>query len=56
MPYTKEEGGRINNFAVEPDMYVANPPSSNEKRNYAIGGVLALVVVSGVVFLAFSVS
>lgn len=56
MPYTKEEGGRINNFAVEPDMYVANPPSSTEKRNYAIGALLGLAVISGVIFLAFSVS
>ncbi|MGA7937028.1 MAG: ssl1498 family light-harvesting-like protein, partial [Kovacikia sp.] len=27
MRYTTEEGGRLNNFAIEPKMYKAEPPT-----------------------------
>ncbi|MCW6036786.1 ssl1498 family light-harvesting-like protein [Spirulina subsalsa FACHB-351] len=56
MPYTQEEGGRLNNFAAEPKMYVAEPPSKKEQRNYIIAGAAALALVSGVIFIAFSIS
>ncbi len=56
MPYTEEEGGRLNNFASEPKTYAAKPPTKKQQINYAIGGLLALLLVSGVVFIAFSVS
>jgi hypothetical protein len=56
MPYTKEEGGRLNNFAAEPEVYIAEPPTNAEKRNYAIWGALALVFVSSIIFLAVSIS
>ncbi|XWK89769.1 MAG: ssl1498 family light-harvesting-like protein [Phormidium sp.] len=56
MPYTTEEGGRLNNFAVEPKVYQATPPTQAEKRNYIIMGALALVLVSALIFVAFSVS
>ena len=56
MRYTVEEGGRLNNFAVEPKMYEAEPPTANEKRNYIILGSLAAALVVGVFALAFVVS
>lgn len=56
MPYTTEEGGRLNNFANEPKMYKAEPPSNAQKRNYLILGVAATALVSGLMFVAFSVS
>jgi len=56
MPYIKEEGGRLNNFAVEPKVYTATPPTKDQQRNYLILGVLALILVTGLVFVAFSVS
>ncbi|MBD2259525.1 ssl1498 family light-harvesting-like protein [Pseudanabaena sp. FACHB-2040] len=56
MPYTTEEGGRLNNFAVEPKMYEAAPPSETQKRNYMILGVTALVLVGGLMAVAFAVS
>lgn len=56
MRYTTEEGGRLNNFAVEPKVYQATPPTKTEKRNYIIMGGLALVLVSALIFVAFSVS
>jgi len=56
MPYTTEEGGRLNNFAVEPKVYKAEPPTKTEQRKYIILGSAAAVVVSGLLFVAFSVS
>jgi hypothetical protein len=56
MPYTTEEGGRLNNFANEPKMYQAEPPTAAQKRNYLILSVGAITLVSGLIFLAFSVS
>jgi hypothetical protein len=56
MRYTVEDGGRLNNFAVEPTMYEADPPTANQKRNYIILGVLAASLVVGVFTLAIVVS
>jgi hypothetical protein len=52
MPYTEEEGGILNNFAREPKMYTADEPTSGEKKNYLVFGVLALMLVGGVIALA----
>ncbi|MDJ0588925.1 MAG: ssl1498 family light-harvesting-like protein [Pleurocapsa sp. MO_226.B13] len=52
MPYTEEEGGRLNNFAREPQMYTAEEPTSAEKRNYLVFGVLAFLLLSGVIAVA----
>ena len=56
MPYTTEEGGRLNNFANEPKMYQATPPNKTQQRNYLILGLLALILVGGLLFVAFAVS
>ncbi|MGK7946351.1 MAG: ssl1498 family light-harvesting-like protein [Microcystaceae cyanobacterium] len=56
MPYTTEEGGRLNNFAAEPKVYQAKPPSQNEKRNYIILGALALLLVGGILYVTVYVS
>lgn len=56
MPYTTEEGGRLNNFANEPEMYRAEPPNNTEKRNYLILGVLGALLVGGVITLAIYAS
>jgi hypothetical protein len=56
MPYTTEEGGRLNNFAAEPKLYHAEPPTNAQKRNYILLGIAAVTLVSGLVFVAFSVS
>ena len=52
MPYTEEEGGILNNFAREPQMYTAEEPTSKEKKNYLIFGVLALMLLGGVIAIA----
>ncbi len=56
MPYTTEEGGRLNNFAAEPKVYKAEPPTKNEQRNYIILGAFALILVGGVFAVAFYAS
>jgi len=56
MPYTNEEGGRLNNFAKEPKVYQAEPPTNAQKRTYIILGLAAALLVGGVIFVAFSVS
>ncbi|WP_016949090.1 photosystem II assembly protein Psb34 [Anabaena sp. PCC 7108] len=56
MPYTNEEGGLINNFAREPKVYQAEPPTDGQKRTYIILGIAAALLVGGLIFVAFSVS
>ncbi len=56
MPYSKEEGGRLNNFATEPKMYQAEPPTKNQQRNYIIAGIGAIALVIGLIVVAFSAS
>jgi hypothetical protein len=51
-----DEQGIINNFAKEPQIYYADAPSSQEKRNYILWGAIALVVVAVSVFTAVVVS
>jgi hypothetical protein len=52
MPYTTEDGGRLNNFAIEPKMYQAEPPDANQKRNYLIAGTLAIALIGGAIYVA----
>jgi hypothetical protein len=56
MRYTTEDGGRLNNFAIEPKMYQAEPPTASQKRTYFIVGIAGLLLVGGLMFVAFAVS
>jgi hypothetical protein len=56
MPYTEEEGGLLNNFAKEPKVYQAEPPTDAQKRNYIVLGILAACLVGSIIFVAVSVS
>jgi len=56
MPYTTEDGGRLNNFAREPKIYQAETPTKTEQRNYILWGIAAASLVGGLIFVAFSVS
>lgn len=56
MPYTEEEGGRLNNFAVEPKMYMAEPPNKKQKLTYIVAGVGAIALLAGVIAVAIAVS
>lgn len=52
MPYTTEEGGRLNNFANEPKVYPAEPPNKDQQRKYIILGALGLLLVAGIITIA----
>jgi hypothetical protein len=56
MPYTTEEGGRLNNFAVEPKMSFAEPPTKAQQKTYLILGVLGTALVVGLLAVAAIVS
>lgn len=56
MRYTVEEGGRLNNYAIEPKVYEATPPTASQKRNYMILGTVGVLLVGGLIFVAVSVS
>jgi hypothetical protein len=56
MRYTEEENGILNNFAVEPKVYKAEPPTKTQQIKYIVMGAGALVLVVGLFFVAFAVS
>ena len=56
MPYTVEDGGRLNNFAQEPKMYVAEAPTKKQQRNFIILGVLGMLLIGGLIGVAVTVS
>ena len=56
MPYTTEDGGRLNNFAVEPKVYRAEPPNQKQKIQYIVMGVVGAALVAGLCVIAVSVS
>ncbi|MGF1672245.1 MAG: photosystem II assembly protein Psb34 [Rivularia sp. (in: cyanobacteria)] len=56
MPYTTEEGGRLNNFAREPKVYNAEPPNKKQQITYIVLGIGAAALIVGLFFVAFSVS
>ena len=56
MPYTNEERGLLNNFAKEPKVYQAEPPTNSQKLTCIILGIAGVLLIGGVIFVAFSVS
>jgi hypothetical protein len=56
MRYTKDDEGRINNFAVEPKIYAAEPPTPQQQKTYIILGVVAVALVTGLIVIATVVS
>jgi hypothetical protein len=52
MPYTVEDGGRLNSFAAEPRMYRSEPADNAQKLTYAITAVVTVVLVVGLVAIA----
>jgi hypothetical protein len=56
MSYRVDESGKLNNFAVEPKMYQAEPATADQKRNLLLlgAGSAALVVLLIVVASAVS--
>lgn len=53
---TIDESGRLNNYAKDPEMYLADYPSLDQQRIYAFQGGAAILFVTTLLLVAFSVS
>jgi hypothetical protein len=57
MPYINNDGDtRMNNFPTEPKMYVEEGSSADAKQNYLIVGIVGVVLVAVLTFVAMAVS
>ncbi len=52
----KDDDGRLNNFAREPEVYQAQPLNSAEKRNNLIILVVGTLLVGGLITVAYYAS
>ena len=53
---TQEENGRLNNYAVEPEMSYASYPAAGEQKRYLLFGAVAASFVTALVLISFAVS
>lgn len=53
---TVDDEGLINNFATEPKVYPSTYPSPRQQQRYIFLGIGAILLVSILVWIAFSVS
>ncbi len=53
---TVNETGQLNNYAAEPEMYLASYPALEKQRNYLLQGGLATLLVSTLMMTALIVS
>jgi hypothetical protein len=56
MPYVKDDDGRLNNFAREPQVYTAAPMTGEQKRNQTVMVAIGAVIVVGLIAVAAVVS
>nr|RNJ66166.1 MAG: ssl1498 family light-harvesting-like protein [Leptolyngbya sp. IPPAS B-1204] len=54
--YTIDDEGLINNFTIEPDMYLSDYPSVRQQRHYIVLGAGAFSLVVLLLLTAFLVS
>jgi hypothetical protein len=53
---TTNECGVLNNYAVEPQMYLASYPSSEQQARYKVQGAIAALLVTALVLVSLGVS
>ena len=56
MRYTVEDGGRLNNYAVEPKMYQAEEPTASDKKSYVLFGGIAVALLGGIIAITVAAS
>jgi hypothetical protein len=54
--YTIDDQGKLNNYAIEPTVYPAVYPDTEEQRRYIFQGAIAALFITSVLFAAFAVS
>lgn len=52
----EDEDGKLNNFAVEPTMYKAEPQSGETKKNMALVSIMGGVLVLALIAVTFVIS
>ncbi|MEM7066598.1 MAG: ssl1498 family light-harvesting-like protein [Cyanobacteria bacterium P01_B01_bin.77] len=53
---TIDETGRLNNYATEPAMYLANYPAPEQQQRYLRQGALATLLLTALMAIALTVS
>ncbi|MBE9070081.1 ssl1498 family light-harvesting-like protein [Leptolyngbya cf. ectocarpi LEGE 11479] len=53
---TVNETGQLNNYATEPEMYLASYPAPEQQRSYLLQGGLATLLISTLMMTALIVS
>jgi hypothetical protein len=56
MRYTTDEHGILNNFAVEPQMYLAEPPTKSQKIKYGVQALCSTALIAVIGWVAFLAS
>ena len=53
---TVNETGQLNNYAIEPEMYLASYPAPAQQRNYLFQGTFATLLITILTITALAVS
>ena len=53
---TQLDNGTLNAYAVEPQVYFATPPSPQQRQRYVLQAGLAVLLVTGLMTVALTVS
>jgi hypothetical protein len=53
---TQLDNGILNNYAVEPEMYFANYPSTEQQERYVKQAAFASLLVAGLLLISLAVS
>ncbi|BAW97288.1 hypothetical protein NIES970_22390 [[Synechococcus] sp. NIES-970] len=56
MRYLEDEDGKLNNFAMEPKMYQAEPKTGDDQKNLLILGILGGALVVALIGVTFLIS
>ena len=51
-----DEQGLLNNFATEPEVYLAEPPTKSQKVRYAVQAAFSTALLVGVGYIAYLAS
>lgn len=53
---TTDETGRLNNYATEPEIYLASYPAPEQQRRYLLQGGMATLLMTALLLISLAVS
>jgi hypothetical protein len=53
---TSDETGLLNNYATEPNLYYAEYPSPEQRKQYALQAAIATLFVTATILISLAVS